>query len=68
MKIPQNEIKYIEYLCDMLPKILKDINEEYEKEDYLYQSPNRARFDRLRLEMNKSLMNIKKIIYNGVEQ
>lgn len=64
MKIKQLEIGYIEYLCDMLPKILKKINAEYDKEKYIYSSENRAKFDRLRIEMNKTLMKIRKEIYS----
>lgn len=63
MKINEKEIAYIEYLCDMLPKILKDINKEYGNNEYLYASQSKARFERLRIELNKSLINIKKIIY-----
>ena len=64
MKIDDKEIRYIEYLCEMLPKILKDIKEELKaNEHYIFQSPNRARFDRLRIEMNKTLLKIKKDIY-----
>lgn len=49
----------------MLPIILKDFNKEYENnEHYIWQSPNRARFNRLRIEMNKTLLKIKKDIYN----
>ena len=66
MKIPKDEISYIEYLCRMLPIILKDFNKECEENNghYIFQSPNRARFDRLRIEMNKTLLKIKKEIYN----
>ena len=65
MKITQKEINYVEYLCDMMPKILKDINKEFEENGhYIFQSPNRAKFERLRIELNKELMKIKKIIYN----
>ena len=63
MKIDEKEIGYIEYLCDMLPKILKDINKEYKENEYLYSSPSRAKFDRLRIEMNKTLIKIKETIY-----
>ena len=64
MKIDDKEIRYVEYLCDMLPKILKDIKEEAKKNDFhIYQSPSRARFERLRIEINKSLIKIKKDIY-----
>lgn len=64
MKIKQLEIEYIEYLCDMLPRILKKINAEYDNDKYIFSSENRAKFDRLRIEMNKTLMKIKKDIYS----
>lgn len=63
MKISEKEIKYIEYLCYMIPILLKTINDEYEKDKYIYSSENRASFDRLRIELNKILMKIKKTIY-----
>ena len=64
-KINEKVINYVDYLCEMLPKILNNINEEYEKNKgiYIYSSSNRAQFDRLRLEMNKTLMKINKEIY-----
>lgn len=62
-KLTDNEINYIQYICSMLPKILKSIQQE-QKDNYIYQSENRARFDRLRIEMNKTLMKIRKKIYN----
>ena len=58
MKIDKREIGYVEFLCNMLPKILKDINNEYDKEEYIYSSPSRARFNRLRIEMNKTLIKL----------
>lgn len=62
-KLTDNEINYIEYICDMLPKILKLVQQE-QKDGYIFASENRARFDRLRIEMNKTLMKIRKKIYN----
>ena len=64
MKIKETDLSYIENLCEMLPKTLKEINKEYQEEKYIYSSPARARFDRLRIEINKTLMNIKKTIYS----
>ena len=60
--IKDNEINYIEFICDMLPKTLKAIQKE-QKDGYIYASENRARFNRLRIEMNKTLIKIKKEIY-----
>ena len=62
-KLTDSELNYIEYICEMLPKTLKAIQKE-QKDGYIYASENRARFDRLRIEINKTLMKIKKKIYN----
>ena len=62
--IPQLEINYVEYLCEVLPNLLQDINREIKENDYfLYSSDKRAKFDRIRIELNKTLMDIKRIIY-----
>ena len=58
-KLTDSEINYIEFICEMLPKTLKAIQKE-QKDGYIYASENRARFDRLRIEINKTLMKIKK--------
>ena len=60
--LTDKEINYIDYICDMLPKTLKAIQQE-QKDGYIYASENRARFDRLRIEVNKILMQIRKKIY-----
>ena len=60
--ITDKEINYIDCICDMLPKTLKAIQQE-QKDGYIYASENRARFDRLRIEVNKTLMQIRKKIY-----
>lgn len=61
--LTDKEIDYVYYICDMLPTILKAIQRE-QKDGYIYASENRARFDRLRIEITKTLMEIKKKIYN----
>ena len=61
-KLTDNEINYVDYICDMLPKTLKAVQQE-QKEGYIYASENRARFDRLRIEITKTLMKIRKKIY-----
>ena len=60
--LTDKEINYVDYICDMLPKTLKAIQQE-QKDGYIYASENRARFDRLRIEINKTLMKIKEKIY-----
>lgn len=60
--LTDKEINYVDYICDMLPKTLKAIQQE-QKDGYIYASENRARFDRLRIEINKTLMQIRKKIY-----
>lgn len=60
--LTDKEINYIDFICDMLPKTLKAIQQE-QKDGYIYASENRARFDRLRIEITKTLMKIRKKIY-----
>lgn len=60
--LTDKEINYVDYICDMLPKTLKAIQQE-QKDGYIYASENRARFDRLRIEISKTLMKIRKNIY-----
>lgn len=60
--LSDKEINYVDYICDMLPKTLKAIQQE-QKDGYIYASENRARFDRLRIEITKTLMKIRKRIY-----
>lgn len=61
-KLTDSEINYVDYIGDMLPKTLKAIQQE-QKDGYIYASENRARFDRLRIEITKTLMKIRKKIY-----
>lgn len=60
--LTDKEINYVDYICDMLPNTLKAIQQE-QKDGYIYASENRARFDRLRIEITKTLMQIRKKIY-----
>ena len=60
--LTDKEINYVDYICDILPKTLKAIQRE-QKDGYIYASENRARFDRLRIEISKTLMKIRKKIY-----
>ena len=62
MKIKNSTVLYIEALCVSLLQSMRAFNKEAENDDY--SSSNRARFDRLRKELTKELMEIKKIIYN----
>lgn len=64
MRIHKNTIEYVQMLCDLLPKTLNEINADYDKgKGYLFQSEARARFDRLRIELTKYLVKVKKDIY-----
>lgn len=63
MKISNTEIDYISTMCCLLINSLKDYNMECKEDDYIYSSSNRAKFDRLRIELNKELMKIRKVIY-----
>lgn len=59
--LKKEEITYIEQMTKQLVNALKEIA-KYD-DDYIYQSPARAKFDRLRVELNKELMAIRKRIY-----
>lgn len=62
-KIRNTDILYVQYICEKIPKLLRNIQKEQEEEYYIYQSSNRAEFERLRINLNKELMRIKKTIY-----
>ena len=63
-KIRNTDILYVQYICEKIPKLLKNIQKEQEENEYhIYQSSNRAEFERLRINLNKELMRIKKSIY-----
>lgn len=59
--LKKEQITYIEQMTKQLVNALKEIA-KYD-DDYIYQIPERAKFDRLRVELNKELMTIRKRIY-----
>lgn len=59
--LKKEEITYIEQMTKQLVNALKEIAKL--DDVYIFQSPARAKFDRLRVELNKELMAIKKRIY-----
>lgn len=59
--LKKEEITYIEQMTKQIVNALKEIA-KYDN-DYIYQIPERAKFDRLRVELNKELMVIRKRIY-----
>lgn len=59
--LKKEEITYIEQMAKQIVNALKEIA-KYDN-DYIYQIPERAKFDRLRIELNKELMAIRKRIY-----
>lgn len=59
--LKKEEITYIEQMTKQIVNALKEIA-KYDN-DYIYQIPERAKFDRLRVELNKELMAIRKRIY-----
>lgn len=59
--LKKEEITYIEQMTKQIVNTLKEIA-KYD-DDYIYQIPERAKFDRLRVELNKELMAIRKRIY-----
>lgn len=59
--LKKEEITYIEQMTKQIVNALKEIA-KYD-DDYIYQSSARAKFDRLRVELGKELMAIRKRIY-----
>ncbi|MBR2526560.1 hypothetical protein IKE67_08870 [bacterium] len=59
--LKKEEITYIEQMTKQIVNALKDIASQ--DNNYVYQSPARAKFDRLRVELNKELMEIRRRIY-----
>lgn len=53
----------ITYIGQMTKQIVNALKEIAKYDDYVYQMPERAKFDRLRVELNKELMAIRKRIY-----
>ena len=62
MKIDKKRITYIEQMMKEIIRALEDFNLE-NADHYIYQSSNRAKFDRLRIELNKELLKLKKELY-----
>lgn len=58
--LKKEEITYIEQMTKQLVNALKEIAKY---DDYIFQSPARAKFDRLRIEINKALIKAKNTIY-----
>lgn len=59
--LKKEEITYIEQMTKQLVNALKEIAKL--DDVYIFQSPARAKFDRLRVELNKELMIIRRRIY-----
>lgn len=59
--LKKEEITYIEQMAKQIVNALKEIA-KYDN-DYIFQIPERAKFDRLRVELNKELMEIRKRLY-----
>ena len=62
-KITNAEVNYIDVMATKLVDALREFNSEYDAERYVYSSSARARFDRLRVELNKELMRVRRKIY-----
>lgn len=68
-KIRDTQITYIKELSNQIIKALEAVQEEQKlellnsKSCYIYSSKNRAIFDRLRLELNRQLLLLKKQVY-----
>lgn len=63
MEIKKEQINYITYLFADIKTSLENLNKEYTKDDYIFASTNRAKFDKLRILLNQELLDIKKQIY-----
>ena len=63
--LTKKDVDYIESISKDLVKSLREILKYYENNNdrYLYNSPERARFKRLRVELGKKLMEVQKEIY-----
>lgn len=62
--IKNEEIIYIQQVMNKIIESLKQVNEELsENEHYIFSSKARARFDKLRIELNQELLNMKKRLY-----
>lgn len=63
--LSENDVNYVENMSKDLVHSLREILKYYENniDMYLYNSPERARFGRLRVELGKKLMEIQKKIY-----
>lgn len=63
--LTKKDVDYIESMSKDLVKSLREILKYYENNNdrYLYNSPERARFKRLRVELGKKLMEVQKEIY-----
>lgn len=64
-ELTKKDVIYLEEMTKNIIKSLKIILKYYENNNdrYLYNSAERARFKRLRVELGKKLMEIQKIIY-----
>jgi hypothetical protein len=64
-ELTKKDVIYLEEMTKDIIKSLKIILKYYENNNdrYLYNSAERARFKRLRVELGKKLMEIQKIIY-----
>ena len=64
--INREHINYIETITKELIKSLRESALEYKINDnYIFSSPHRARFKRLRVELTKLLLEAEKSIYKG---
>lgn len=63
--LSKNDVNYVENMSKDLVHSLREILKYYENNNdrYLFNSPERARFKRLRVELGKKLMEIQKAIY-----
>ena len=62
-KIPVEEINYIRTMCNQLIHAIEEYNKEVKEDEFIFASSNRAKFDRLRVELTKEMMKLRKKLY-----
>lgn len=64
--IDKYDINYVQHLCKQLVNSMQDTLDEFNDKnnsEYMYSSPHRAKFKRLRVELTKHLVQIEKQMY-----
>lgn len=62
-RINKEDLSYIKKLSSELIDSLSSVVEEQKEDYYIYQSPHRAKFKRLRIELSQVLLQLEKQMY-----